>query len=110
MYLCVLFARRSLHFFGKSFLLFFLLFVLSLLRYFPFHLVFKFIILLTYNILLQVELFEELARIFSEDNNRWAQRELLMREGTAKFADTVGENDRQLQKVFQRQLNNSGVS
>lgn len=56
----------------------------------------------------KVELFEELARIFSEDNNRWAQRELLMREGTAKFADTVGENDRQLQKVFQRQLNNSG--
>jgi len=57
-----------------------------------------------------VELFEELARIFSEDNNQWAQRELLMREGTAKFADTVGENDRQLQKVFQRQLNNTGVS
>lgn len=57
-----------------------------------------------------MELFEELARIFSEDNNQWAQRELLMREGTAKFADTVGENDRQLQKVFQRQLNNSGVS
>ncbi|XP_021924640.1 ral guanine nucleotide dissociation stimulator-like 1 isoform X3 [Zootermopsis nevadensis] len=56
----------------------------------------------------KVELFEELARIFSEDNNQWAQRELLMREGTAKFADTVGENDRQLQKVFQRQLNNSG--
>ncbi|CAG2068559.1 unnamed protein product, partial [Timema podura] len=55
-----------------------------------------------------VELFEELARIFSEDNNQWAQRELLMREGTAKFADTVGENDKQLQKVFQRQHNNSG--
>lgn len=33
-----------------------------------------------------------------------------MREGTAKFADTVGENDRQLQKVIQRQANNSGVS
>ncbi|GBP62803.1 Ral guanine nucleotide dissociation stimulator-like 1 [Eumeta japonica] len=46
------------------------------------------------------ELFEELARIFSEDNNRWAQRELLIREGTAKFADTVGENDRQLQKLL----------
>ncbi|XP_049815451.1 ral guanine nucleotide dissociation stimulator-like 1 [Schistocerca nitens] len=56
----------------------------------------------------KVELFEELARIFSEDNNQWAQRELLMREGTAKFADTVGENDRQLQKVIQRQHNNSG--
>lgn len=56
----------------------------------------------------KVELFEELARIFSEDNNQWAQRELLMREGTAKFADTVGENDKQLQKVIQRQANNSG--
>lgn len=58
----------------------------------------------------KVELFEELARIFSEDNNQWAQRELLIREGTAKFADTVGQNDKQLQKVFQKQLNNSGVS
>lgn len=51
----------------------------------------------------KIELFEELARIFSEDNNQWAQRELLMREGTAKFADTVGENDKQLQKLFQKQ-------
>ncbi|XP_039281395.1 LOW QUALITY PROTEIN: ral guanine nucleotide dissociation stimulator-like 1 [Nilaparvata lugens] len=56
----------------------------------------------------KIELFEELARIFSEDNNQWAQRELLMREGTAKFADTVGENDRQLQKVIQKQAHNSG--
>ncbi|KAL1124033.1 hypothetical protein AAG570_001803, partial [Ranatra chinensis] len=57
----------------------------------------------------KVELFEELARIFSEDNNQWAQRELLMREGTARFADTFGHNDKQLQKVIQRQLNNSGT-
>lgn len=57
----------------------------------------------------KVELFEELARIFSEDNNQWAQRELLILEGTAKFANTVGSNDRQLQKIFQKQLNNSGV-
>lgn len=55
----------------------------------------------------KIELFEELARIFSEDNNQWAQRELLMREGTAKFADTVGENDKQLQKVFQKQNNHA---
>ncbi|XP_017780060.1 PREDICTED: ral guanine nucleotide dissociation stimulator-like 1 [Nicrophorus vespilloides] len=55
----------------------------------------------------KIELFDELARIFSEDNNQWAQRELLMREGTAKFADTVGENDKQLQKIFQRQNNHS---
>ncbi|KAK9510138.1 hypothetical protein O3M35_004984 [Rhynocoris fuscipes] len=48
----------------------------------------------------KVEMFEELARIFSEDNNQWAQRELLMREGTARFADTVGQNDKQLQKTI----------
>ncbi|VEN36925.1 unnamed protein product, partial [Callosobruchus maculatus] len=47
----------------------------------------------------KIEVFDELARIFSEDNNQMAQRELLMREGTAKFADTVGENDKHLQKV-----------
>ncbi|XP_055600555.1 ral guanine nucleotide dissociation stimulator-like 1 isoform X2 [Uranotaenia lowii] len=51
----------------------------------------------------KLELYTELARIFSEDNNAWAQREVLMREGTAKFADTAGENDRHLQKVFQKQ-------
>lgn len=55
----------------------------------------------------KMELFDELARIFSEDNNQWAQRELLMREGTAKFADTVGHNDKQLQKVFQKQNNHT---
>lgn len=55
------------------------------------------------------ELFDELARIFSEDNNRWAQRELLMREGTAKFADTVGENDKQLQKLL-HERGSPGVS
>lgn len=52
----------------------------------------------------QLEIYNELARIFSEDNNAWAQREVLMREGTAKFADTTGENDRHLQKVFQKQV------
>ncbi|XP_014272461.1 ral guanine nucleotide dissociation stimulator-like 1 isoform X2 [Halyomorpha halys] len=57
----------------------------------------------------KVELFEELARIFSEENNQWAQRELLMREGTARFAVTVGQNDKHLQKIIQRQLNNSGT-
>ncbi|ERL85088.1 hypothetical protein D910_02510 [Dendroctonus ponderosae] len=55
----------------------------------------------------KIELFDELARIFSEDNNQWTQRELLMKEGTAKFADTVGENDKQLQKIFQRQNNHT---
>lgn len=52
----------------------------------------------------QSEIFTELARIFSEDNNACAQREVLIREGTAKFADTVGENDRHLQKIFQKQV------
>lgn len=33
-----------------------------------------------------------------------------MREGTARFAVTVGQNDKHLQKIIQRQLNNSGVS
>ncbi|XP_030746426.1 ral guanine nucleotide dissociation stimulator-like 1 isoform X2 [Sitophilus oryzae] len=55
----------------------------------------------------KIELFDELARIFSEDNNQLAQRELLMKEGTAKFADTVGENDKQLQKIFQKQNNHT---
>ena len=53
---------------------------------------------------LKFELFNELARIFSEENNASAQRAVLWREGTAKFADTVGENDRHLQKVFQKQV------
>lgn len=57
----------------------------------------------------QLEIFNELARIFSEDNNAWAQREVLMREGTAKFADTAGENDRHLQKVFQRQVSKTTI-
>jgi hypothetical protein len=56
-----------------------------------------------------VELYEELARIFSEENNQSAQRELLMKEGTAKFAQTVGENDRQMQKVLQKQASHSNV-
>ena len=55
----------------------------------------------------KLETFEELARIFSEDNNALAQRELLVREGTARFADTVGENDHHLQKVLQKHSENS---
>jgi len=57
-----------------------------------------------------VELFQELARIFSEDNNQWAQRKLLIREGTAKFADTFGHNDRHLQKIIQKQQSTMSVS
>lgn len=62
-----------------------------------------------FSLQLQLEIFNELARIFSEENNAWAQREVLMREGTAKFADTTGENDRHLQKVFQKQVRSLAV-
>ncbi|XP_075164271.1 ral guanine nucleotide dissociation stimulator-like isoform X2 [Haematobia irritans] len=51
----------------------------------------------------KLEIFQELARICSEDNNASVQRELLIREGTAKFAETVGENDRHMQKIIQKQ-------
>lgn len=50
-----------------------------------------------------MELFQELARIFSQENNQWAQRKLLIREGTAKFANTFEHNDRHLQKIIQKQ-------
>lgn len=56
------------------------------------------------------EIFRELERIFSEENNAWTQRELLIKEGTAKFADTAGRSDRHLQKILQKQNTNSGVS
>lgn len=51
-----------------------------------------------------MEIFDELARICSEENNASVQRELLIREGTAKFADTVGAHDRHLQKIIQKQV------
>ncbi|XP_032792835.2 ral guanine nucleotide dissociation stimulator-like 1 isoform X2 [Daphnia magna] len=57
----------------------------------------------------KVEVYEELARIFSEENNQSAQRELLMKEGTAKFAETAGENDRQMLKVIQKQAVHSNL-
>jgi len=55
----------------------------------------------------KLEVFEELAKIFSEENNAVAQRELLVREGTAKFADTAGEDDHHLQRVLQKHQNDS---
>ncbi|XP_014204079.1 ral guanine nucleotide dissociation stimulator isoform X2 [Copidosoma floridanum] len=54
------------------------------------------------------EVFRELERIFSEENNAWTQRELLMKEGTAKFADTAGRSDRHLQKILQKQNTSAG--
>lgn len=56
----------------------------------------------------KAEVFEELARIFCEDNNQSAARELLMKEGTAKTAENAGQNDRHMQKFIQKQLSNSG--
>jgi hypothetical protein len=48
---------------------------------------------------------------FSEENNAVAQRELLVREGTARFADTAGEKDHHLQKMLQKHQENSrGIS
>ncbi|XP_008211420.1 ral guanine nucleotide dissociation stimulator-like 1 isoform X2 [Nasonia vitripennis] len=54
------------------------------------------------------EVFRELERIFSEENNAWTQRELLIKEGTAKFADTAGRSDRHLQKILQKQNTHAG--
>ncbi|XP_058792977.1 ral guanine nucleotide dissociation stimulator isoform X2 [Phymastichus coffea] len=54
------------------------------------------------------EIFRELERIFSEENNAWTQRELLIKEGTAKFADTAGRSDRHLQKILQKQNTHAG--
>ena len=50
----------------------------------------------------QNEMFNELARIFSDANNMLNQRELLMKEGTAKHAEAFGENDKHLQKYLSR--------
>ena len=58
----------------------------------------------------QCELYEELARIFSEENNRLNQRELLMREGTAKHAQTAHTSDRHLPKAIEKHANNPLVS
>lgn len=52
----------------------------------------------------RVQAFLELARIFSSEEHQMSCKELMLKEGTAKFADTVGDNDRQLQKAMQKQL------
>ncbi|MCL4145776.1 UNVERIFIED_CONTAM: hypothetical protein GTU68_014490 [Idotea baltica] len=48
------------------------------------------------------ELYVELARIFSEENNQLNQRELLMKEGTAKHAQTAHVDDRHLPKAIEK--------
>ncbi|KAB7495696.1 Ral guanine nucleotide dissociation stimulator-like 1 [Armadillidium nasatum] len=48
------------------------------------------------------ELYLELARIFSEENNQLNQRELLMKEGTAKHAETAHADDRHLPKAIEK--------
>lgn len=54
----------------------------------------------------KAELFEELARIFSEENNQLNQRELLMKEGTAKHAQTAHASDRHLPKALEKLATN----
>lgn len=58
----------------------------------------------------QAELYEELARIFSEENNQLNQRELLMKEGTAKHAQTAHASDRHLHKALEKLTMNPLVS
>ncbi|XP_034658212.1 ral guanine nucleotide dissociation stimulator-like 1 isoform X1 [Drosophila subobscura] len=49
----------------------------------------------------RMEVFTELARICSEDNNAWTLREVLKREGTAKNPDPGSDQtDRHLQKLI----------
>lgn len=50
-----------------------------------------------------MEVYEELAAIFSQDNNEETHRDVLMREGTAKFAISARDTDRHLNKVLQKQ-------
>lgn len=51
----------------------------------------------------KLEVYEELAAIFSQDNNEETHRDVLMREGTAKYAVTARETDRHLNKVLLKQ-------
>ncbi|XP_030372721.1 ral guanine nucleotide dissociation stimulator-like 1 [Scaptodrosophila lebanonensis] len=52
----------------------------------------------------RTEVFAELARICSEDNNAWTLREVLKREGTAKNPDPASDqSDRHLHKLIQNQ-------
>ncbi|XP_032883759.1 ral guanine nucleotide dissociation stimulator-like 1 isoform X4 [Amblyraja radiata] len=51
-------------------------------------------------------MFEELSEIFSDQNNHLTSRELLMKEGTSKFANldsNVKENQKRIQKQLQLQ-------
>ncbi|XP_055498396.1 ral guanine nucleotide dissociation stimulator-like 1 isoform X3 [Leucoraja erinacea] len=51
-------------------------------------------------------MFEELSEIFSDQNNHLTSRELLMKEGTSKFANldsSVKENQKRIQKQLQLQ-------
>ncbi|XP_014662172.1 PREDICTED: ral guanine nucleotide dissociation stimulator-like 1 [Priapulus caudatus] len=53
-------------------------------------------------------LFQELSAICSEDNNQMASRELLMKEGTAKFADENGsQNGKQMRKLIMNRKSSS---
>ncbi|XP_054721638.1 ral guanine nucleotide dissociation stimulator-like 1 [Uloborus diversus] len=46
----------------------------------------------------RIEIFTELAKIFSEENNQTNCRNLLIKEGSAKFVDTLCSNNKQFHK------------
>lgn len=50
----------------------------------------------------KLEIFSELAKIFSEENNQTNCRNLLIKEGSAKFVDTIRSSAKQLQKVVDK--------
>lgn len=50
----------------------------------------------------KLEVFSELAMIFSEENNQTNCRNLLIKEGSAKFVDTIRSNTKQLQKFVDK--------
>lgn len=50
----------------------------------------------------RIEVFAELAKIFSEENNQTNCRNLLIKEGSAKFVDTIRSNTKQLQKFIDK--------
>ncbi|CAG0891347.1 unnamed protein product [Cyprideis torosa] len=51
----------------------------------------------------KVELFEELSRLVSEENNQSVPRELLIREGTSKTAQVISDRDKQLPRAIMKQ-------
>lgn len=51
-----------------------------------------------------MEVFKELAGICSHDNNKEAQRDVLEREGTAKYVEKNAGTGRHMQKILDEQV------